>query len=404
MIADPARLGATATASLLAGVDAAAAAHRADWPGPPATRQPVQVLYVPADRVRSDTPAAVGVEASDLLRRHGGSTAVFTDVMGLASAALAEQVRTRVRHKLATEPMEDLRVDFEDGYVGHDAEAEAADAVRTGRAVAAMMAEGTCPPFVGLRVKSFADGSAARSVATLDRFLGGLLEAAGALPDGFVVTFPKIVSIAHVTAFVEVLSALEQAHGLAEGTLGFEAQIETPASVLGPDGRVVLRDIRAAARGRLRAVHFGVFDYTAALGLPAAEQRLDHPACDLARHLMQVTFAETEVRLSDGSTNMRPAGEGAADVHAVWRRHAAHVRHSLAHGFVQGWDLHPSHLVSRYTAVFAHLLDGMDDALDRIAAWQAGRSGGPTMDEPATIRVLHRQVARARDCGALPPD
>jgi citrate lyase beta subunit len=165
---------------------------------------------------------------------------------------------------------------------------------------------------------------------------------------------------------------------------------------------VALRAIRDAAGGRLRAVHFGVFDYTAAIGLPAEGQRLDHPACDAARHLLQMTFAGTEVRLSDGSTNARPASGATADVHAVWARHAVDVRHSLAHGFVQGWDLHPSHLVSRYATVFAHLLTGIDQVLDRLAAWQEGTTAaGGVMDEPATIAVLQRVVDRAVASGAI---
>lgn len=400
---DPAgRLPQHTVDALLAGVEAADARYRQAWPGRHG-RQPVQVLYLPAHVVTDQTVATVGRQAAGLLDRHAPDGATLAEVMGLGSPTLGERVRDRVAAKLAMEPVEDLRVDFEDGYVGHDADEEAHDALAAGTAVGHMVRDGTCPSFVGLRVKSFTDGLARRSVATLDAFLGALLEAGGHLPDGFVVTFPKIVAVDHVAAFVAVLAALEAAHGLGEGTLGFEAQVETTASVLGPDGRVALRDIRDAGAGRLRAAHFGVFDYTAALGVPPGEQRLDHPGCDLARHLMQVTFAGTEVALSDGSTNIRPADDSAGEVHRCWHAHAAHVRHSLAHGFTQGWDLHPAHLVSRYATVFGHLLDGIDDVLGRLAAWEEGRASGAVMDEPATVAVLRRQVDRAVACGALDP-
>jgi hypothetical protein len=266
-----------------------------------------------------------------------------------------------------------------------------------------MAADGRMPPFVGLRVKSFTDGLAHRSVATLDGFLGVLLDAAGALPDGFVVTFPKIVSARHVRAFAGVLAALEDVHGLAAGRLRFEAQIETTPSVLDAEGRVALRAIRAAGGGRLCAAHIGIYDYSAGLGLPPAEQRLDHPACDLARQLLQVTFAGTEVALSDGSTNAVPAEDTTAEVHRVWRRHAADVGHSLRHGFVQGWDLHPAHLVSRYAVVYAGLLADAEDALDRLGRWQRREPGGGVLDEPATIRTLTALVQRGVDCGALDP-
>ena len=394
------RLTPAATRSLLAGVAEADAAHRRDWPGRPTPRQPVQVLYVPAHRLPEDPVATLGGEARRLLADHAPDGVALASAVDLPGS-MGDRVHARVRAKLDREPIEDLRVDFEDGYVGHDEAEEDADAVRTGRIVGRMLVEDRCTPFVGLRVKSFTDGLASRSVATLDAFLEALLGEAERLPDGFVVTFPKIVAVAHVAAFVDVLAALEDAHGLPPDTLGFEAQIETTASVLGPDGRVVLRDIRDAGAGRLQAVHFGVFDYTAALGVPPEQQRLDHPGCDLARHLMQVTFAGTEVRLSDGSTNVVPADDTTPAVHTAWHVHAGHVRHSLLHGFEQGWDLHPAHLVSRYAAVFGHLLDGIDEILARLDAWEAGRRGGAVMDEPATVAVLRRRVDRAVACGAL---
>ncbi len=395
------RLHPAAVDRLLAGVDAADAAARTSWPGPDDARQPAQVLYVPADRVTTTTVRDAGDEATRLLRRHAPAPADLAAATGTMAGDLADQVHDRVASKLAREPVEDLRVDFEDGYLGRDRATEAADAEAAARAVGEMVNDGTAPPFLGLRVKSFTDGLARRSVATLDRFLDTLLETTGELPTGFVVTFPKIVSTDHVAAFADVLAALEDAHGMPGGRLQFEAQLETPASVLGPRGEVALRAIQEAGAGRLRAVHFGVFDYTAALGLPVEEQRLDHPACDLARHLAQVTFAQTHVWLSDGSTNVRPANDTSEEVHRVWRIHAGHVRHSLGHGFVQGWDLHPVHLVSRWAAVYAHLLSGLDDVIDRLAAWHGGTTGGGIMDEPATVRVLTRRLRRAVACGAV---
>lgn len=395
-------LGDDEVARLLAGVEDADADATRDWPGVPATRQPVQVLYVPLDRVRPETTTRYGTAALRLLEAHAPDGASLARACGLElSPALADRVHERVVAKLGTEPVEDLRCDAEDGYLDRSPETEARDVTAAAAAVAAAIADGTAPPFVGIRVKSFTDGLARRSVASLDRFVGTLLDAAGELPDGFVVTFPKIVAIEHVAAFARVLGALEVAYGLPERRLRFEAQIETTPSVLGPDGRVALRDIRDVADGRLVAAHVGVYDYSAGLGLPPAEQRLDHPALDFARHLLQVTFAGTEVRLSDGSTNVIPADDSTAEAHRAWRRHAADVQHSLRHGFVQGWDLHPAHLVSRYAVVFADVLAGIDDALDRLARWDAGEAGGGVMDEPATIRVLEAAVQRAVDCGAV---
>lgn len=415
---------------LLAGVEAADARARRAWPGAPATRQPVQVLYVPADQVRADTPRAAGAEALRLLERHAADGPALAYACGVElEPALADRVHERVVAKLTTEPVEDLRCDAEDGYrpaasgqrgTAWDAATELRDVTAAAAGMAHAVVDGWQAPSCGIRVKSFTDGLARRSVAALEAFvttflgvLDGARDAGEAtpglvdgdrLPPGFVVTFPKIVAAEHVAAFASVLAALEAAHDLPAGRLRFEAQIETTASVLGDDGRVVLRDLREAAGGRLAAAHVGVYDHAAGLGLPPASQRLDHPALDHLRDLLQTTFAGTEVRLSDGSTATRPADDTTAEVHRVWARHASDVRHSLAHGYVQGWDLHASHLVSRYAAVYGDVLVGLDDAFERLRAWDADDATGPVMDEPATIRVLEAEVRRAVDCGATTPD
>jgi citrate lyase beta subunit len=250
-------------------------------------------------------------------------------------------------------------------------------------------------------VKSFADGTGARSLRTLDTFVTTLTEAAGGLPDGFVVTFPKVTTPDHVALFAEALERLEVGLGLDERALRFEVQVETPRSVIDRDGSVAATGILDAADGRVTAMHFGVFDYTASLGLMPWEQRLDHPANDLARQLLQVTLAGTGVRLSDGSSNVVPASDRTEDVHAAWRLHAEHVRHSLSAGFYQGWDLHPAHLVSRYAAVYGWLLPHLDDATSRVRAWREGAAAAGVLDEPATVSSLLRYLRFVVSSGAV---
>jgi citrate lyase beta subunit len=396
-------LGEGSLGDLVASVEEVAAAHARRHPGDPGGRQPVHTVYVAADRFAAGTAGAWGAEALRLLDAHAPDGAALAAALGLDDAALATAVRDRVAAKLATEPVEDLRIDFEDGYGIRDDAEEDRDAARAAAEVAAAEAAGTLPPFAGLRVKSFADGLHLRSIRTLDAFLTGLLERAGRPPDGLVVTFPKVVAAGHVAAFAELLGRLEAALGLPDGRLRFEVQVETTQSILDPDGRAGLRGIAEAAGGRLAGAHFGVYDYTAACGLAPSEQRLTHPACDFARHVMQVALAGTGVRLSDGSTAAVPATDDTPAVHAAWRLHAGHVRHSLRHGFWQGWDLHPAQLPSRYAAVHAWHLDGFEQAAARIAAFHAGEPGpGGVLDEPATVKALVGQLRRAVHCGAVP--
>ncbi|WP_019630766.1 DUF6986 family protein [Actinomadura atramentaria] len=394
----------SAIEDLAARIESVRAEHAARFPGPPTDRQPVHTVYVPADRLSPTTPADFGAEALRLLNAHTPGDGSFGGAFGL-DPEIAGTVRERVAAKLAREPVEDLRIDFEDGYgVRSDAE-EDGHVGQAVEAVAAAYETQTLPLYWGLRVKSFADGGHERAMRTLDGFLTTLRDRLGRLPGGFTITFPKIVSAAHVALFAEYLDGLEEALGLPARILRFEAQIETTEAIVDAEGRAGLRAIADAGDGRITAAHFGVFDYTAALGLPPQEQRLDHPACDFARHVMQVTLAGTGIRLSDGSSNVVPRDDGADEVNRTWTTHAAQVRHSLAHGFYQGWDLHPAHLPSRYAAVYGFHLDGADEVVARVRAWheQAAAASG-VLDEPATIRALTARLRRAVDCGALDED
>src|SRR5215213_2720228 len=165
----------------LAPVDAA---RLAAYPGESSTRQPVHTCYVPADAVRPGLGAAWGAAAMAALDEHG-----LPD-LGL-DAGLVEQLLPRVRAKLAAEPVEDLRVDAEDGYRGSPDVED--DDVRAAAAVLA--AEPTLPPFLGIRAKSLEEPTRRRGVRSLDLFLSGL---AGAGRERAIVTLPKVTAVEQV--------------------------------------------------------------------------------------------------------------------------------------------------------------------------------------------------------------
>jgi len=307
-------------------------------------------------------------------------------------------VRSRVLAKLVTEPVEDLRLDFEDGYGDRDDGAEDADASRAAGYLAAEAAAGKAPPFTGLRCKSLEPATRRRAIRTLDGFLGELL-AHGPLPAGFVVTLPKVTSADQVTTMAALCGRLEQAHGLAPGTLVFEVQVETPQLILDADGTAAIARCVHAAGGRLTGLHYGTYDYSAALGIAAQQQSMEHPVADHARAVMQVAAAGTGVRLSDGSTNVLPEG-GGDQVTGAWQLHARLVRRSLDRGFYQGWDLHPAQLASRYAATFGFFREGLPAAAARLRSY-VGREPGAILEEPATARALAGFLARGLDCGAV---
>ncbi|MFF4586197.1 DUF6986 family protein [Streptomyces sp. NPDC001388] len=367
------------------------------YPGDPGTRQPVHTVYVPADAFAADTVRSWGDRALAALDEHAPDAASFAACLGL-SDALAGPVYARVRAKLEREPVEDLRVDFEDGYGPRpDAEEDEA-AARTARLVAEAYAKGTAAPYMGIRMKCLEAAVRDRGIRTLDVFLTGLL-AAGGLPDGLVLTLPKATYPEQVTAMVRLLEAFEKARGLEPGRLGFEIQIETSQAILATDGTATVARMIQAAEGRATGLHYGTFDYSACLGVSAAYQAGDHPVADHAKAVMQVAAAGTGVRVSDGSTNVLPVGP-TEKVHDAWRLHYGLTRRALSRAYYQGWDMHPAHLPTRYAAVFAFYREGFAQAAERLSRY-AGRAGGDVMDEPATAKALSGHLLRGLDCGAL---
>ena len=391
-------------------------------PGDPAGRQPVHTVYGGAQLFGADAAAKIGGVARRAMDEYASTPAELGVVMRDAVAADLAAVHARVREKLEREPVEDFRVDFEDGYGNRPDAEEDHHAVVVGGELARGMRDGSLPPFIGIRVKTLTEELRPRSIRTLDVVLTTVVKEAGALPDNFVVTLPKITNAAQVEYAVAVLEQLERTLGLAAGSIRFEVMVETPQIIIDHDGRSLLPRLIELAQGRLTAAHFGTYDYTASLNITAAHQRMRHPANDFAKHVMQVTLAGTGVWLSDGSTAVLPVpvhraekggapltdsqrAENRAAVHDAWRMHYDDVRHSLVGGFYQGWDLHPAQLVTRYAALYAFFLEGIEAAGARLRnfvdkAAQATLVGN-VFDDAATGQGLLNFFLRGINSGAV---
>ena len=333
-----------------------------------AARQPVHVLYGGAHLFRPDTAAKMGRLALRSIEESGLDELVNADVLA------------RVRAKLGREPVEDLRIDFEDGYGIRPDDEEDGHARSAGGNLAKAHRDGSLPPLIGIRLRS--------DWRRAERTLRIFLDAAGVLPDGFVVTLAKVKSPNEVTRLADA------APGLA-----IEVMIETPEA---------LRNAREIVEaGPVVAAHFGPYDFTAALGVPASAQSLAHPLCDFARHSLLVALAGTGVRLSDGPTARLPIGTK-AEVQAAWRVHMNDVTHALASGINQGWDLHPAHLPARYAAVYEFYRENLQASRERLRNFrdqseQATRVG-QAFDDAATVRGLESFFERGAACGALDPE
>jgi citrate lyase beta subunit len=388
---------------------------------PHPTRQPVHTVYGGAHLFAADTTAKLGAIALRTLREYAPDAAVLSIALGL-DRDLTERLYPRVAEKLEREPVEDYRIDFEDGFGSRpDAEEDAA-ATKAASQVALGMEAGSLPPAIGIRIKNLGNETRRRGLRTFELFLSTLVEKTGGrLPGNFVVTLPKITAPDQVSALVDACDAFESSHKIAAGTLKFEVMIETPESVFSRDGRIALPEFIARGRGRVTAAHFGTYDYTASMGITAAHQGMLHPSCDFAKNVMQVALSGTDLWLSDGATNVMPvaphraaagatlsASERAANaaaIHAAWKLHADQVRHSLVGGFYQGWDLHPAQLPTRYAAVFAFFLEGLHAASDRLKNFvqKAAQATlvGDVFDDAATGQGLLNYFLRALNCGAI---
>ena len=371
----------------------------AAYPGDDGTRQPVHTVYVPADTFTPGLPAEWGRQGLAAVQGQDGLDRLASQLQLGEPDVLADLVA----RKLSSEPIEDLRLDFEDGYGTRPHDAEDAAAASAGRAVAAAAVAGTSPAFIGIRFKSLEAGTRERGLRTLDLFLSALLAELAAsgqdLPDGLRLTLPKVSTAAQVEAMAFVCARLEEAHGLPPGRLRFEVQVETPQVILGADGTAAVARLLHAAPGRVSGLHYGTYDYSAALGIAPEHQSLEHPAADYAKTVMQAAAAGTGVRLSDGSTNILPAGNAESMLRA-WKLHARLVSRSLAAGFYQGWDLHPAQLPTRYLATYAFYRSGFPAAVQRVGNYVHQRESS-ILDEPATARALARFIQRAAACGAV---
>ena len=424
------------------------------YTGETGRRQPVHTVYGGAHLFKSDSAQRLGSLARRSLDQFGPDFITFAHALHLPGSSrlpeisseaadllseltsdperirgdnkpawLAHTIYDRVREKLKREPVEDFRIDFEDGYGNRPDTEEDGHAADAAAQVADGLNSGTLPPFIGIRIKPFNEELRARSFRTLDIFVSTLVEKSdGRLPDNFVVTLPKITTPEQVATLAGLLEQLEKKNELTGGSLRFEMMIETTQSIINHRGEINLPRLLQAADGRCVAAHFGTYDYTAGCNITAAHQNMMHPACDFAKNMMQVAFAGTGIWLSDGATNIMPVAphrfaeggpqlsseeieENREVVHRAWKLHYDHIQHSLITGFYQGWDLHPAQLPTRYAAVYSFFLESLEAASERLKNFveKAAKATlvGDVFDDAATGQGLLNYFLRAINCGAL---
>jgi citrate lyase beta subunit len=414
------------------------------YPGDKPDRQPVHTVYGGANLFKADTCKKMGEIALQHLQTNAPDFVMlakalqFEDHFPHAAATLIQQlnalpeaakrsspywlhytVYNKIIQKLQTEPVEDFRIDFEDGFGNRPDEEEDATAVTAAKELALGIQNKTVSPFIGIRIKPFTEDLKHRSVRTLDLFLTTLLEnTQGVLPANFVVMLPKVTIPEQVTTLVRLFEILEKKHGLLPGSLQMETMVEATQIIMDDEGRNPLMRIIRASEGRCIAAHFGTYDYTASCGITAKYQTMSHPVCDFAHHMTKVALGGTGIFLSDGATNVIPIGPHKGDhltfeqqaenrevIYHAWRTGFHHTTHSLINGFYQGWDLNPAQLPMRYAATYHFFLSNYNDAVFRLKTF-IERSAISTLtkdifDDAATGQGLLNFFIKAINCGAI---
>lgn len=315
--------------------------------------------------------------------------------MGRVALALPEaaHVSERVREKLRTEPIEDYRIDFEDGF-GLRPESEEIDvATRAGIEFARMANAGQLPARIGIRLRS----DYRRAWLTLEAFLK---YATGApLPKNFVVTQPKLEKVEDAKRWREMLEKAEFRFNLPGQTIRHEILVEHPSAVR------CLGEIAKVCENRLDAAHFGCYDYLSAMQVPGPAQCLEHPFAVNARWAIQQVMVPLGVPVSDGAFNQLPTGDDAAARIAAIEGHRAQITRALNEGIYCGWDLHPGQLLSRYSALYDYFDQHLSPVLARyksfVEAQKKAVCEGTQFDDAATVEGLTVFLRRGLQCGAF---
>jgi len=384
--------------------------------------RPVHTVYGGAHIFKRDLVSKFKLHANSLIQKYAAEPSPFFEMLG-EPISLDSTARTRAyQHmlaKLASDPIEDYRIDFEDGFGLRSDSEEDSFALRAAAELAAAIKANSAPRSFGLRVRPLAGETASRALRTLDLFVSALHSELSQYPSMLIVTAPKVRDALELSVLGEALSELETKLKIKPLTHKIEFIAETPQSFAFDKNGFGLSRFADACHERLFAVHFGVFDFSSALGYALHAQSLDCRAAHFARFLMSLHLTPRGIRVVDSITNLMPKEtytESAAltaeqrqanraNLSLAWRTHFAHVTSALENGFYQGWDLHPGQLPIRFFATYLFFERGLKQAIDRINAFvdnqQKSSLLAGTFDDEASVLGIINFFRNGLSCGAF---
>jgi citrate lyase subunit beta/citryl-CoA lyase len=208
------------------------------------------------------------------------------------------------------------------------------------------------------------------------------------------IMLPKVQSAAEVVATDLLLGQVEKVHGLPQGHVGIEAQIETAR------GLIAVEEI-CGASPRLEAVILGPVDMSASMGMPSMAggmQIEDYPGDYFHFVFVKILMAgrANGLQVIDGPyTRIR-------DVEGLRQ----YTKRSQALGFDGKWSLHPDQ-VAVLNELFSPTQEQFDKAWDVLEAYRTAtddqRTGavmfGDEMIDEASRKVAMTLVARGERSG-----
>jgi citrate lyase beta subunit len=408
--------------NILENLGKANAKLRQQYPGPSFEKQPIHTVYGGAHLFKSNTALKLSETALKHFLTYAPNVESLMD--GLCLDPRKEKQVTlayeRTIQKLKNQGVEDLRIDFEDGFGLRSNEEEDRFAKQASQELYLGHQNQILSPMIGIRIKSLSEETKARAFQTLWIFLESYASCFNGqrpiLPSGFVITLPKVEIPEQVKALVDLLALIEKEYNYP--TMPIEIMIETTYAIINHEGKSNLRALYEAAQGRCRGIHFGTYDYSASANISASQQSMTHQACEFAKQMILMQFANVPVFLADGVTNIMPVPvhkgesltqgeifENHLQVYEAWRVSFQNISHSLRTGFYQGWDVHPGQISIRYLTQYLFFLDDLPKSQKRLSlfiqkATQASRLG-EVFDDAATAQGLLNYFMNAYHCGAI---
>jgi citrate lyase subunit beta/citryl-CoA lyase len=208
------------------------------------------------------------------------------------------------------------------------------------------------------------------------------------------IMIPKVQSAAEVVAADLLLGQVEKVHGLPQGHIGIEAQIETAR------GLIAVEEI-CGASPRLETVILGPVDMSASMGMPSMAggmQIEDYPGDYFHFVFVKILMAgrANGLQVIDGPyTRIR-------DVEGLRQ----YTRRSQALGFDGKWSLHPDQ-VAVLNELFSPTQEQFDKAWDVLEVYRTATDDqgtgavmfGDEMIDEASRKVAVTRVARGERSG-----